>query len=140
MSSEGSRRVRFAGLELEELIGGRCRATVEMEWRGTRYVGAAEEGPSELRDARCAGRAASVALAQLVAERGGSFELLDLETVKALDADAVVVAIAARDGESTRYSVGFCIIRDDQAGAAVRAVLNGTNRFLSQVLGARGRK
>ncbi len=134
MAGEGSRRVRFAGIELEELEEGRCRAKVEMEWRGSRYAGTAEEGASELRDARCAGRAASEALARMVAPSGAAFDLLDLETVKVLDSNAVVVAIAARNRGMTRYSVGFCIIREDPAGAAVRAVLNGTNRFLSQIL------
>lgn len=137
MSGKGSRRVRFAGIELEELEGGRCKASVELEWRGARYSGTAEEAESELRDVRCAGRAASEALARLVTPTGAAFDLLDLETVRALDSNAVVVAIAARRGETTRYSVGFCVIRDDPAGAAVRAVLNGTNRFLSQILDSR---
>jgi hypothetical protein len=134
MSGEGSRRIRFAGIELEELDAGRCRAKVEMEWRGARFAGTAEEPASELRDARCAGRAASEALRHLAEPAGAAFDILDLETVKVLNANAVVVAIAARTGAVTRYAVGFCIIRDDPAGAAVRAVLNGTNRFLSQVL------
>ncbi len=134
MSSGKTPRVRFEGVEFEELSGGGCQARVDMAWRDEAFVGAAEGVGSDLGKLRCAAEATCDAL-QRVASNAATFEVLDLETVKVLDSHAVVVALAVHQGEEVRYSVGFCLITDDEGGAAaVKSVLNGSNRILAGVL------
>ncbi len=134
MSSGKVARVRFEGVEFEEFSGGRCRARVDMAWREETFDGAAEGDTTDLGQLRCAAEAACVAL-QRVAAGAARFEVLDLETVKVLDSQAVVVALAVHQKEDVRYSVGFCLITDDESGpASVKSVLNGTNRILAGLL------
>ncbi len=128
MSSGKVARVRFEGVEFEEFSGGRCRARVDMAWREETFDGAAEGDTTDLGQLRCAAEAACVAL-QRVAAGAARFEVLDLETVKVLDSQAV------HQKEDVRYSVGFCLITDDESGpASVKSVLNGTNRILAGLL------
>jgi hypothetical protein len=134
MSTGKIPRVRFEGVAFEELSGGGCQARVDMMWQDEAFVGAAEGAGSDLGKLRCAAEATCDAL-QRVASSAATFEVLDLETVKVLDSQAVVVALAVHEGEDIRYSVGFCLITDDEGGeAAVKSVLNGTNRILAGLL------
>jgi hypothetical protein len=105
-----------------------------MEWNGRTYTGAGEAAGPEFPELRCAGQAATYALQRIVGREVARFKLLDTKPVKALDATAVVVALALQHRGDTKYAVGFCMVKDDPADAAVRAVLNGTNRFLTRVL------
>lgn len=134
MSSGAVPRVRFAGVEFEKLPNDRCRARVNMAWRNERFAGIAEDAATDLERLRCAAAATCDALRSVVPSTT-QFEVLDLETVKVLDAEAVVVALAVHHEEDVRYSVGFCLIQDDRgAEAAVKSVLNGTNRLLARII------
>lgn len=136
MSSGAVPRVRFTGVELEEMPNDRCQARVCMAWRNQKFDGIGEGAATELGQLRCAAEATCGALRRVVPSTT-TFEVLDLETVKVLDAQAVVVALAVHDEDDVRYSVGFCLIQDDNgAYAAVKSVLNGTNRLLARLLPA----
>jgi hypothetical protein len=137
MPVSSSRRIKFAGLELEQLPDGRERAVVNLEWRGQSFTGTHECDASPEQRLQCAGTATAAGLRSAVGG-GAEFEVLDMETAAVLGASAVVVALAIRHGAQTRYSVGICLVRDDPAESAVRAVLNGSNRYLSQLLGSEG--
>jgi hypothetical protein len=62
----------------------------------------------------------------------GTLELLDLERVNAFGTPAVIVALSLHTHEP-EYFVGFCVVKDDEALAAVRSVLNATNRLIQRL-------
>lgn len=127
-------RVRFEGAELEVLPEGRCQVRIDMEWRDQKFTEAAAGETSGLGPMQCAAAATCAALQRVVSDLA-TFKMLDLERVKVLDSEAVVVALAVRHESELRYSVGFCMITEDEGpNAAVKAVLNGTNRILSKLL------
>ena len=135
MGAGGVPRVRFEGVDYEELVNQRFRARVDMAWRGESYVGLAEREAGGLGPLQCAAEATCDALQRIISGVA-SFEVLDIETVKVMDTEAVVVALAVHPAtDAVKYSVGFCLIKgDDGPGAAVKSVLNGTNRILARLL------
>lgn len=133
-----TRRVKFTGVEVERLATSGCTASVALEWQDQTYVGAGDAAGPDLPELWCAGRATTEAMQQVVEGHGARFDVLDIETVQALGAPAVVVALAIHHREETQYVVGFCMVKEDPAHAGVRAVLNGTNRFLGRLLEERG--
>ncbi len=119
-------RAAFVRLDLEPLPGNRSRATVTLAFQGQQYVGRAEG--SWL---RCAAEATGDALRHLVGTERCAFEVLDLQRLTVLKVPAVVVALSAHWRNESRTLAGFSLTRDDDLPhAAVRAVLNSTNRFL----------
>jgi hypothetical protein len=67
----------------------------------------------------------------LVGTERCAFEVLDLQRLTVLKVPAVVVALSAHWRNESRTLAGFSLTRDDDLPhAAVRAVLNSTNRFL----------
>lgn len=130
MAASSTERVKFVRLDLEHPPGNRCRARVELERTGQRYVGTAEGMGSRAGELRCAAQASLEALRQAAGADEDAFKLLDVDTVKAFDAPAVIVALSVHHHNETRRLVGFCLAGQDAMRAAALAVLSGTNRFL----------
>ena len=128
------RRVKFTDLNFEDLPDNALRAQVELEWQGKRFQGTADAEWVEDREFICAARAACQALEMLVAGSNTSFEYLQCEPITAVGQMLAVVAVAVDSGVSHQYTVGVSRIKDDPGYAAVRAVLNATNRRLSTLL------
>ena len=126
----GHRRAAFVRLDLEQLPGNRSRATVELAFQGQQYVGRAE-GSGLDQEVRCAAEATADALRHFVGTERSAFEILDLQILTVLKVPAVIVALSARWQNESQTLAGFSLTRsDDPPHAAVRAVLNSTNRFL----------
>ena len=67
----------------------------------------------------------------MVGTERSAFEVLDLQSITVLEFPAVVVALSVRWQDESKILAGFSLAReDDLPHAAVRAVLNSTNRFL----------
>ena len=64
-----------------------------------------------------------------------TIKLLDLSVVNAFGTPAIIVALSLRSDGDDQYAVGFCVVKEDLEQAAVRAVLNATNRFLQALFG-----
>ncbi len=124
------RRAAFVGLDLEQLPGNHSSATVKLAFQGQQYVGRAE-GSGLDQEVRCAAEATAHALRHLVSTERSAFKVLDLQSVVVLETPAVIVALSVRWQNESRTMAGFSLTRgDDPPHAAVRAVLNSTNRFL----------
>ncbi len=130
------RRVRLVSVGTGDLPDNRLRVQVELEWGGEAYIGTAEEVWRENAEFTCAARATCRALEAVVAPTRTKFEPLQSEAVSAVGRMLAVVALAIRTSDDNQYTVGVCAITDDAAGASARAVLNATNRRLTQVLPA----
>lgn len=123
-------RLRFAEFAIERLANGRCRARVVLTAADAQYVGEAEGLTSQAGELRCAAQACVEALTQALHE-GIGFELLGVKSVRAFDANVVIVSLATRGNGSPHRVVGSVLTEDaDPSRAAALAVLNATNRIL----------
>ena len=125
-------RIRLVGLEFEEATPERGRATVELEWRSQAYTGIAEEPTSQAGKLQSAARATTNAVRQILGANIAILGLLDIDTVNAFGTPAVIVALSVYTQE-TEYFVGFCVVRDEPAVAAVKSVLSATNRLIQRL-------
>ena len=125
-------RITLIGLEFEEATPERGRATVELEWRSQAYTGIAEEPASEAGKLLSAARATTDAVGRILGADVATLELLDIDTVNAFGTPAVIVALSVHTQE-TEYCVGFCVVKDEPAEAAVKSVLSATNRLIQRL-------
>ena len=125
-------RLRLVGWEFEEPTPNRCSATVELGWRNRTYSGTREGIASEAGMLRTAARATTDAVGQVIARDEATLEFLDLDRVNAFGNLAVIVALSFHTHE-TEYFVGFSLIKNDEREAAVRSVLNATNRLIQRL-------
>jgi hypothetical protein len=138
ISLEGTsqERLKYVSLTFESLPAHHCRAKVTLEKKpGKVFVGTCEHVDSRTGRLRSAAKATVEAIGRAVDADEDAFELLDLKTVKAYEATAVLVAVSVRHSGGVQRMAGFCVVDpEDPERAAPLAVLNGTNRFLSAVL------
>ena len=127
-------RVQLVGWEFEDPTPDRCSATVELGWRNRTYSGTSEEIASEAGKLRSAARATTDAVGQIIGRDKATLEFLDLNSVNAFGNPGVVVALSLHTHE-TEYFVGFCLVKDDEALAAVKSVLNASNRLIQRFEG-----
>ncbi len=125
-------RVQFVQLEVEPLPSNRCRCSVELGHDGRTYVGTAEGAGLE-GELRAAAQATADALTSVAGTDGTTFELLHLKTLEVFDTPAVIVALSVHFQGDWLYLVGFSLAEKDPPQAAVKAVLNSTNRFLERL-------
>ena len=123
-------RLRFAGFDFRKMPSGLGSAAVTLEWKGTeKYVGRAEGVSSAFADLRLAVEATLKALADFTRHKE-TFELVGVKTVRAFDANVVMISvIAKRDGKPIQL-VGCRIADGDPLRSAVLATLQATNRLL----------
>jgi hypothetical protein len=131
---EREHRIRFENLDLAQLPDSRCRGEVVLSWSADDRVTGTAEGVSSSRGLlRCAAEATAQALATLV-DRQVAIELQGVTTIKAFDATIVVVSLLNRSGDHEHRVVGTSVASGDAPQAAVRAVLNATNRLLGDLI------
>ena len=123
-------RLRFAAFDFRKLPSGLGSAAVTLEWKGTeKYVGRAEGVSSAFADLRLAVEATLKALAEFTRHKD-TFELVGVKSVRAFDANVVMISvIAKRDGKPIQL-VGCRIADGDPLRSAVLATLQATNRLL----------
>lgn len=123
-------RLRFSGFDFRKLPSGLGSAAVTLEWKGTeRFVGRAEGVSSAFADLRLAVDATLKALAEFTRHKD-VFELVGVKSVRAFDANVVMVSVLARrDGKPVQL-VGCRIADGDPLRSAVLATLQATNRLL----------
>lgn len=130
-------RLRFTNFVFQRAPSGSCRAEVEFEWlEGERVVGRAEGVTSTLGDLRVAADAALRAIEQF---SGGSlrFELVGVKTMRAFDANIVIVSVLGGPGGPQQRLLGCHLADDDPLRSAVVAVLHATNRVLGNFIATR---
>jgi hypothetical protein len=123
-------RLRFAGFDFRKMPSGLGSAAVTLEWKGTeKYVGRAEGVSSAFADLRLAVEATLKALAEFTRHKD-VFELVGVKSVRAFDANVVMISVMAkRDGKPVQL-VGCRIADGDPLRSAVLATLQATNRLL----------
>ena len=103
---------------------------------GERVRGKAEGVTSTLGDLRVAADAALRAIEEF--SRGTlRFELVGVKTMRAFDANIVIVSVLAGEGAPQQRLLGCHLAEDDPLRSAVVAVLHATNRVLGNFIATR---
>jgi hypothetical protein len=124
-------RLRFSEFVLDRLPNGRCRARVVLSWLdGAEFPGDAEGLASQSGELRCAADACVMALTRATSNEL-RFEVLGVKSIRAFDANVVIVSLSLPSGERPQRLIGCFLTEDaDPTKGAALAVLNATNRIL----------
>lgn len=130
-------RLRFSNFNFSRTQSGHCAAEVELEFSpGSRFVGRADGQSSTMGDLRVAADAAIRALA-VFSEGALEFELIGVKTVRAFDANLIIVSVVLKDPVHPARLLGAYLADGDMARGAALAVLNATNRILGNFIATR---
>lgn len=134
-------RLRLDSLEHVTMPDGSGRVSVRLEWAGDSYEGTVSCLGTQQGVIKAASRAAlqaalqaTVSSASHLAAAGINLEVVGVKAVRAFDGWVVVTLVHGSAGSETYQLLGAapCESEDDLPGAAVRAVLNASNRVLGQ--------
>jgi len=125
--------IRFVRANVDVAVD-RCTAEVEVETAGRGcFVGIAQGGASEADQLRAVARATADALSDAFDAYNAKVRVLGVQVVETIPHKAVMVTLAASWGPHSRTLLGICDgDTHDTPKATALAVLNATNRFLSQ--------
>jgi hypothetical protein len=130
-------RLRFDSLEHATTPDGSGRVSVRLEWRGEYYEGTVPCLETQQGIIKAASQAALVAtLASSASATTATIELevVGVKAVRAFDGWVVVTRINGHAGSDVYRLLGAapCEAEEDLPGAAVKAVLNASNRVMEQ--------
>lgn len=133
----GRARLRFDSLEQVTTPDGSGRVAVRLEWRGDMFEGEVPCLQTQQGILRAA--AQSTVAATVASTRGENgtkiqLEVVGVKAVRAFDGWVVVARINGAAGNEVYRLLGAapCEREEDLPGAAVKAVLNASNRILEQ--------
>ena len=130
-------RLRFDGLEHEVTPDGSGMVSVRLEWGGHTYEGSMsclETLQGILKAVSQATLTATLASTHGHRPNGIALEVVGVKAVRAFDGWVVVTRINGRSGDERLRLLGAapCEDEDDLPSAAVKAVLNASNRVMEQ--------
>jgi hypothetical protein len=130
-------RLRFDSLEHVTTPDGSGRVSVRLEWGGEFFEGTVSCLETQQGIIKAASQAALSATLQFTAElavNNVDLEVVGVKAVRAFDGWVVVTRINGRAGADSYRLLGAapCEAEEDLPGAAVKAVLNASNRVVEQ--------
>ena len=130
-------RLRFDSLEHVTTPDGSGRVSVRLEWNGEMFEGTVsclETQQGVLKAACQAALAATLASTRSASANSIHLEVVGVKAVRAFDGWVVVTRVNGRAGGDNYRLLGAapCEGEDDLPGAAVKAVLNASNRVMEQ--------
>ena len=132
-------RLRFDSLEHVTTPDGSGRVSVRLEWGGDFYEGTVsclETQQGVLKAASQAALSATLASTLELSDDPIDLEVVGVKAVRAFDGWVVVTRINGKAGADPLRLLGAapCEAEDDLPGAAVKAVLNASNRVMEQMV------
>jgi hypothetical protein len=123
-------RLKFTGFTFQRHPSGQGVAEVTLEWNdGTKYHGRAEGISSSWGDLRLAADATLRAIAGFT-KHPENFELVGAKSLRAFDANVVMVNVLGRRDGKAQQLLGCRIAEGDMLRSTVLATLQATNRVL----------
>lgn len=123
-------RLRFVGFTFQRQPSGQGTAEVTLEWHdGSRFLGRAEGISSVWADLRLAAEATLKAIGEFTRQQR-SFELVGVKSLRAFDANVVLVSVVGQREGKPQQLLGCRIAEGDTLRSAVLATLQATNRVL----------
>lgn len=130
-------RLRFSGFHFQRTPNAVCTAIVELEWvAGDAVSGRAEGIASPLGDLRVTADATLRAIEQF-SHGELRLELVGVKTMRAFDANVVMVSVLAHTHEGPRRLLGCHLSEEDLLRGTVIATLQATNRVLGNAIATR---
>ena len=131
-------RLRFHEFSMQRTPAGRVTCSVVLEYApGELHRGQAVGQASPAGESRLGAEAAIMAL-QSFTGKGLSFELVGVKVSRAFDANVVIASLVQQGPGASRDRLLGCYLTDgDLVRAAAVAVLNATNRVLTEFILAR---
>jgi len=123
------REVLFSGLEFQGGAGARLTLTVTLQMGDEQLTGSAESLDNSRARMQAAARATVVALETIVSR--GTLEIEGMQVVEAFGRRYVMAGVLVAEGRATSLLTGTCELGESQEQAAVLAVLDATNRWLT---------
>jgi hypothetical protein len=136
-------RLRFDKLDHEITPDGSGMVSVTLEWGGQSYAGSVpclETLQGVLKAASQATLTATLASTRSGAGSGMKLEVVGVKAVRAFDGWVVVTRINGTSGDERLRLLGAapCEAEEDLPSAAVKAVLNASNRVMEQTIARDG--
>jgi hypothetical protein len=136
-------RLRFDSLEHEITPDGSGMVSVRLEWGGQQFEGSVpclETLHGVIKAASEATLTATLASRHQPAGTGIKLEVVGVKAVRAFDSWVVVTRINGTSGDERLRLLGAapCEVEEDLPNAAVKAVLNASNRVLEQQIAREG--
>ena len=130
-------RLRFDSLEHVTTPDGSGRVSVRLEWSGASFEGTVsclETQQGVLKAASQAALIATLASTESMSKQPIELEVVGVKAVRAFDGWVVVTRVNGHSGADSYRLLGAapCEREDDLPGAAVKAVLNASNRVIEQ--------
>jgi hypothetical protein len=130
-------RLRFDDLEHVTTPDGSGRVSVRLEWGGESYEGTVsclETQQGVLKAASQATLIATLSSVEAISESPIALEVVGVKAVRAFDGWVVVTRVNGHAGADTYRLLGAapCEREEDLPSAAVKAVLNASNRVVEQ--------
>lgn len=130
-------RLRFDSLDHVTTPDGSGRVSVRLEWSGEWFEGTVSCLQTQQGVIKAASQAALIAMLASTASMSSqpiTLEVVGVKAVRAFDGWVVVTRVNGRSGADGYRLLGAapCESEDDLPGAAVRAVLNASNRIVEQ--------
>ena len=130
-------RLRFDSLEHVTTPDGSGRVSVRLEWNGEFFEGTVsclETQQGVLKAASKAALSATLSSIESLASKKVDLEVVGVKAVRAFDGWVVVTRINGSAAADTYRLLGAapCETEEDLPGAAVKAVLNASNRVVEQ--------
>ncbi len=123
------RRIAFQKLRLQQFGKNQCVALISLAWpHGDVRFGTWKGEDSEKGQLECTAKATIRAL-ESVAEHRVAFQLEQVSRISDLDTVLVHLSIANPAGDHVQLLCGSCLVKGTPLNAAVKAVLNATNRL-----------
>lgn len=130
-------RLRFTGLQFERTPSARCTAIVELEWTAGDVIrGQADGVASPMGDLRVVAEATLRAIESFT-RATVSLELIGVKTMRAFDANVVMVSVLSRGVDGERRLLGCHLSEDNVPRSTVIATLQATNRVLGNAIATR---
>lgn len=130
-ASRAAPRVVFRKLRVLQEEPLKCTAYVELELGDVIFEGSHRDTDTPRARVYSSARAVIEALEYLV-EKEMAFYLAGLESLHVFQQDVLVVLIEGRQQRDQRRMLGTAVVNEDPQEAAVRAVLDAVNRFISR--------
>lgn len=128
---KGVPRVVFRRLRVVQEEPLKVTAYVELELDDVIFEGSHRDTDTPRSRVYASARAVIEAL-EYLAEKEMAFYLAGMESVNAFQKDVLVVMVEGRKDRDQRRMLGTAIVGEDPHEAAVRAVLDAVNRFISR--------
>jgi hypothetical protein len=130
-------RLRFSGFTFDRTPAGRVTCQVTLEFGPGELVSGSSAGTASTAGDTRLGAEAAIRALENFTNNTLKFELVGVKVVRAFDANVVITSLFQHGEEGSERLLGCYLTDNDLVRGAALAVLNATNRILTNFIVAR---